>query len=96
MSYEFLILAFLLLVFCLFTITFVINVIISLVNALEKDEIGEIKPIHIIKKPEKKRKKSDMELYYEEQERKTREQYKTIMENIEAYDGTDMGQKEVK
>ena len=37
-----------------------------------------------------------MELAFEENERKAREQYKTIMENIEAYDGTEIGQKEVK
>lgn len=96
MSYEFLILAFMLLVFCFFTITFVIKTMISVLNSVKSGDFEEIKPIQIIKKPEKKRKKSDYEVYLEKQKALEQERYNTIMDNLEAYDGTEIGQKEVK
>lgn len=96
MSYDVLILAFLILVFCFFTMTLTINVMFSLLNSLKKDEIGEIKPIEIIKRPEKKPEKSEYEVYLERQKEIERERYNTIMDNLEAYDGTEIGQKEVR
>ena len=96
MSYDLLILAFLLLVFCFFTMTLTVNVMFSLFNSVKSDEMGEIKPINIIKKPEKKPEKSEYEVYLEKQKEIERERYNTIMENLDAYDGTDIGQKEVK
>lgn len=96
MSYDVLILAFLILVFCFFTMTLTVNVMVSLFNSAKKDGFEEIKPIRIIKKPEKKPKKSDYEVYLERQKEIERERYNTIMDNLDVYDGTEMGQKEVK
>ena len=96
MSYDVLILAFLILVFCFFTMTLTINVMFSLLNSVKKDDFDEIKPIHIINRPEKKPEKSEYEVYLERQKEIERERYNTIMDNLEAYDGTEIGQKEVK
>ena len=96
MSYDVLILAFLILVFCFFTMTLTVNVMFSLFNSVKKDGFEEIKPIHIIKKPEKKPKKSDYEVYLERQKEIQRRKYNTIMDNLDAFDGTEMGQKEVE
>ena len=96
MSYDVLILAFLILVFCFFTMTLTVNVMFSLFNSVKKDGFEEIKPIHIIKKPEKKPKKSDYEVFLERQKEKEREEWDNLMHNIDVYDGTEIGQKEVK
>ena len=96
MSYDVLILAFLILVFCFFTMALTVNVMFSLFNSVRPEGTDEIKPINIIKKPEKKPKKSDYEVYLEQQKAIERERYNTIMDNLEAYDGTEIGQKEVK
>ena len=96
MSYDVLILAFLILVFCFFTMTLTINVMFSLFNSIKPEGVDKITPINIIKKPEKKAKKSVYEVYLEQQKAIERERYNTIMDNLEAYDGTEIGQKEVK
>ena len=96
MSYDVLILVFLILVFCFFSMTLTVNVMFSLFNSVKKEGFEEIKPIHIIKKPEKKPEKSDYEVYLERQKEIERERYNTIMDNLDVYDGTEMGQKEVK
>ena len=96
MSYDVLILVFLILVFCFFSMTLTVNVMFSLFNSARPDGMKEFKMENIIKLPEKKHKKSEYELFLEEQDKKAQERYNTIMENLEAYDGTEIGQKEVK
>ena len=83
MSYEALILAFLILFFCFATTVFVVKVMVSVFNSAKEGK--EIKfPEFFEHKPEKPK--------MTEAERKL----KIISENLEAYDGTEIGQKEVK
>ena len=86
MSYDVLILVFLILVFCFFSMVFFVKVLLSVFNSARPEGMKEIKPIFKAEKPPKKSKA--------EQEAERR--YNTIMENLEAYDGTEIGQKEVK
>lgn len=96
MLYEMMLFTLMVLIFCFFTITFVVKVMISVLNSAKPEGMDEIKPIQIIKMPEKKPKKSEYERYLEEQKQKEQERYDTIMRNLEAYDGTEIGQEEVK
>ena len=86
MSYDVLILVFLILVFCFFSMILTVNVLLSVFNSARPEGMREIKPIL---KQDKTPKKSKAQI---EAERK----YDIIMENLEAYDGTGIGQKEVK
>lgn len=87
MSYDMLILAFLMLIFCFFMQILTIKVMFSLFNSARPDGFEEIKPFKLTKKRPKKVSKEDVE----EQRR-----YETIMRNLEAYDGSGIGQEEVK
>lgn len=86
MSYDVLILVFLILVFCFFSMMLVVNVMFTLFNSARPEGMKEIKPIFPRKTtPKKTRAQAEAERKYE-----------IIMENLEAYDGTEIGQKEVK
>lgn len=89
MSYDVLILVFLILVFCFFSMMLVVNVMFSVMNMSNGKEIKEIKLSDILGNRAKMPKKTKAQ---KEAERK----YDIIMENLEAYDGTEIGQKEVK
>lgn len=88
MSYDLLILAFIMLVFCFFMQILTVKVIFSVLNAKN----GQIKDVKIVGK---KLKKTEYEKKREEMARKEQEQFDTIMRNLEAYDGTEIGQEEV-
>lgn len=100
MLYEILIIVVVMLCFCFATQILTIKVMISLMNAKKPAEMGEIKPINIIKKPLKTRKKSRAERDYEERQkerqRKSQEEFEKLMRNLDVYDGTAIGQEEVK
>ena len=87
MSYDMLILAFLMLIFCFFMQILTIKVMFSLFNSVRPEGTEEVKPFIFTKKRPKKVSKEDVE----EQRR-----YETIMRNVDAYDGTGIGQEEVK
>lgn len=89
MSYDVLILVLLILAFCFFTMMFTVNVLFSMFNAVKPDDIPEIKPLKL---PKRTPKKSNFDLEQEADRRR----YETIMRNLEAYDGTEIGQEEVK
>lgn len=93
MSYDVLICVFLMLVFCFFMQILTIKVMISMLNAKREDGEREIKQIKIIEKPAKK---SNAQLAAEEKARKQAEEWNTIMRNLEVYDGTDLGQEDIK
>lgn len=70
-----------------------LKVVLSVINSARPEGVEKIK---VFDKPEKKPKKTEYELWAEEQERKKRERYETVMRNLETYDGTEIGQEEVK
>lgn len=86
MSYNVLILVLLILVFCFFSMVFTVNVIFHMFNAVRPEGTKEIRFM-----PKKvKKTKADKEM--EESKRR----YDTIMRNLDVYDGTEIGQEEVK
>lgn len=87
MSYEVLILVFLLMVFWSFMTIFVIKAIFSVFNSVRPEETREIRFM-----PMRKPKKTAKDKEAEAAQRK----YDTIMRNLEAYDGTGIGQEEVR
>ena len=93
MSYDVLICVFLMLVFCFFMQVLTIKVMISMLNAKREDGEREIKQIKIIDKPAKKTK---AQIKAEENARKQAEEWNTIMRNLEVYDGTELGQEDIK
>ena len=88
MLYEILIIVVVMLCFCFATQILTIKVMISLMNAKKTAENGDFKPIKFMEKAKKPKKPSKEQV---ERQRK----YDTIMDNLEAYDGTGIGQKEV-
>lgn len=90
MSYDVLIMVFLILIFCFFTMTLTVNVMFSLINASKQEGMKELKPIIPFKRKTKKQREADKKAIEEQR------QYETIMRNLEAYDGTGIGQEEVK
>ena len=93
MSYDVLICVFLMLVFCFFMQVLTIKVMISMLNAKREEGEREIKQIKIIDKPAKKTK---AQIKAEENARKQAEEWNTIMRNLEVYDGTELGQEDIK
>lgn len=92
MSYDVLILVFLILVFCFFSMAFTVNVLFSMFNSVRPEGTKEIKAILPKRTPRKSKEQRELEQKAEEEQRK----YDTIMRNLEAYDGTDIGQEEVR
>lgn len=86
MSFEFLFFAFIVFVFCFFTMILFVRVILSVVNSARPEGMKEIK---VFSKPKKQR---EAEKKAEEERR----QFDTIMRNLDAYDGTEIGQEEVR
>ena len=88
MSYDLLILAFIMLVFCFLMQYFTVKVMFSLFNSVRPEGAKKIEPI--LTKKSKKQKEAEKEA------RKEKERFDTIMRNLDAYDGTEIGQEEVK
>ena len=91
MSYDVLILVLLILIFCVFTMAFTVNVMFSLFNSARPEGMSEIKPISIIKKGKSKPKEK-----ISKQQKADKERFDAIMHNIEVYDGSGRGQIEVE
>ena len=87
MSIDLLILAFLMLLFCIAMQIVTIKTLFSVFNAVRPKEVREIKPINLIEKEEK----SHIEIKSAETERD-----EAIMRNLDIYDGTPFGQEEVR
>ena len=88
MWYDLLILVLLILVFCFFSMMLTVNVIFRMFNAVRPEGTKEIKPFELKRTP----KKTKRDLAAEEEKRK----YDIIMSNLDAYNGTEIGQREVK
>ena len=88
MSYDYLILALMMLLFCVFSIVFTAKVIFTLMNAVRPPEMDEIKPIRVFEK----REKPQMSHAKSEEEAKMEK----IMRNLDNFDGTGLGQEEVE
>lgn len=84
MSYDVLILVLLILAFCFFSMVFTVNVIFHMFNAVRPEGTKEIRLMP------KKTVKSDKTM------EESKKRYDTIMRNIDVYDGTEIGQEEVK
>jgi len=93
MWYDLLILVFLTMIFCFFSMMLTVNVMFRLFNAMRPEDAKEIKPFEMPKKAPKKTKE---ELMAEKKAAEEKRKYDIIMSNLEAYDGTEIGQKEVK
>ena len=93
MSYDLLIFAFLMLVFCFFMQMLTVKIVFSMLNAVRKDGEKEIKPIKIIERPAKK---SKAQIEAENRAKKQEEEWNTLMRNLDAYDGTGIGQEDIK
>ena len=93
MSYDLLILAFLMLIFCFLMQILTVKIVFSILNATRKDGEKEIKPIKIVERPAKK---SKAQIEAEKRAKKQEEEWNTIMRNLEVYDGTDLGQEDIK
>lgn len=87
-----LVLVLLILVFCFFSMMLTVNVMFRMFNAVRPEGIKEIKPLELKKQPKKTKEQLEIEKKAAEEKRK----YETIMSNLDAYDGTEVGQKEVK
>lgn len=87
MSIDLLILAFLMLLFCIAMQIVTIKTLFSMFNAVRPKEVREIKPINLIEKEEE----SHLEIKSAETERD-----EAIMRNLNIYDGTPLGQEEVR
>lgn len=92
MSYDVLILVLLILAFCFFSMVFTVNVLFSVFNSVRPEGTKEIKAVFPKKITKKSKAQRELEKKAEEEQRK----YETIMRNLEAYDGTDIGQEEVR
>ena len=92
MLYDVLILVFLILIFCFFSMMLTVNVMFRMFNAVRPEGTKEIKPLELKKQPKKTKEQLEIEKKAAEEKRK----YETIMSNLDAYDGTEVGQKEVK
>lgn len=84
MSYDVLILVLLILAFCFFSMVFTVNVIFHMFNAVRPEGTKEIRLMP------KKTVKPDKTM------EESKKRYDTIMRNIDVYDGTEIGQEEVK
>lgn len=84
MSYDVLILVLLILAFCFFSMVFTVNVIFHMFNAVRPEGTKEIRLMP------KKTVKPDRTM------EESKKRYDTIMRNIDVYDGTEIGQEEVK
>lgn len=93
MSFDLVVLALIMLIFCVFMQIFTVKVMFSLLNSVRPDEVKEIKPIKLI---EKKPKKSEEQLAFEEKQAKAQREYETLMRNLDNFDGSGFGQEEVK
>ena len=85
MWFDLLILVLLILIFCFFSMMLMVNVMFHLFNSMRPEGTKEIRFM------EKKQKKT-MDKEMEESKRR----YDTIMRNLDVYDGTEIGQEEVK
>ena len=86
MLYDYLILVLLILVFCFFSMMLMVNVMFHLFNSMRPEGTKEIRFMP------KKVKKTKVDKEMEESKRR----YDTIMRNLDVYDGTEIGQEEVK
>ena len=97
MSYELLILVFLLMVFWSFMTIFVIKAMFSLFNSVRPEGSSEIKlsdmDVFRVKMPKRKTKE---QREAEKEAAEERRRYEIIMRNLEAFDGTGIGQEEVR
>ena len=91
MSYELVAIVFLVLVFCFFTMLLAFRGMVSMFNAAKPDGMKESRLI-----PERKPKKTKTQRENEAKAAEERRQYETIIRNLEAYDGTGIGQEEVR
>lgn len=87
-----LVLVLLILVFCFFSMMLTVNVIFRMFNAIRPEGTKEIKPLELKKQPKKTKKQIEIEKKAAEEKRK----YDILMNNLDVYDGTEVGQKEVK
>ena len=92
MWYDMLILVLLILIFCFFSMMLTVNVMFRMFNAVRPEGTKEIKLLELKKPPKKTKEQIEIEKKAAEEKRK----YETIMSNLDAYDGTEVGQKEVK
>lgn len=91
MSYDLLVLVLLVLIFCFFSMMLTVNVIFRMFNAVRPEGTDEIKPLKM-----RKTKKSKEQLALEKKAAEEKRRYDILMSNLDAYDGTDIGQREVK
>ena len=96
MSYEFLIFVFLLLVFCFFTMVLIVNIMLSFMKIAKHEGVTEIKVRDLVGASKKQPKKTKEQIEIEKKAAEEKRKYETIMSNLDAYDGTEVGQKEVK
>lgn len=87
-----LVLVLLILVFCFFSMMLTVNVIFRMFNAIRPEGTSEIKPLELKKTPKKTKEQLEIEKKAAEEKRK----YDILMSNLDVYDGTEVGQKEVK
>lgn len=92
MWYDMLILVLLILVFCFFSMMLTVNVMFRMFNAVRPEGTKEIKPLELKKTPKKTKEQLEIEKKAAEEKRK----YDILMSNLDVYDGTEVGQKEVK
>ena len=70
-----------------------VKIVFSILNATRKDGEKEIKPIKIVERPAKKTK---AQIEAEKRAKKQEEEWNTLMRNLDAYDGTGIGQEDIK
>lgn len=87
MSYELVVLVVIMLVFCFLMQIFTVKVMISVLNSKAETPIKQIK---LFERKPKTDKRAEIEA------KKEQERFDTIMRNLDAYDGSDLGQEEVK
>ena len=87
MSYEFIILVLLMMAFWAFMTVFTVKVMFSMFNSMRND--ADVK-LDFPKFKSKKQKDA------EKKAREAQRKYEIIMDNLDAYDGTEVGQKEVR
>lgn len=87
-----LVLVLLILVFCFFSMMLTVNVMFRMFNAVRPEGTSEIKPLELKKPPKKTKEQLEIEKKAAEEKRK----YDILMSNLDVYDGTEVGQKEVK
>jgi len=90
MSYDLLILAFIMLLFCVFMQIITAKVMLSLFNSVRPASTREVKPVSLVEK------KADWQEPVDNRVNEEKERYEAIMRNLEAFDGTGFGQEEVK